>query len=58
MTRGCMVVTVKKSKAKSRPQLILVGGIVLYAPLACCSVRIDDVAVVSMMAACAPVLLR
>ena len=44
MTYGCMVAAVKNSPPKSWLRWGLVGGSVLYAPLACGSVRIDDVA--------------
>ena len=54
MTPSCRVATVKNSPSKSWLRDALVGGSVLYAPLAPCSVRIDDVAAAYIMAACTP----
>ena len=54
MTCGCRVAAVKNSPPKSGLRLGLFGGSVLYAPLVCGSVRVDDVAAVYIMAACAP----
>ena len=54
MTYGCMVAAVKNSPSKSWFQVKLVGGSVLYAPLAPCSVRVDDMAAAYIIAACAP----
>ena len=54
MTYGCMVAAVKNSPSKSWFQVKLVGGSVLYAPLACCSVHVDDVSAVNIMVTCAP----
>ena len=46
--------TVKNSPKTAWFQAKDIGGSVLYAPLACGSVRIDDVAAACIMAACAP----
>ena len=54
MTNGCRVATVKNSPNTGWFQAKIMGGSVLYAPLACCSVHIDDVAAVDIMVACAP----
>ena len=54
MTCGCMVAAVKNSPSMSWFQMKNVGGSVLYAPLAKCSVRVDDVAATYIIAACAP----
>ena len=54
MTCGCMVAAVKNSPSKSWLRPTLAGGSVLYAPLVCGSVRVDDVAATCIIAACAP----
>ena len=54
MTCGCMVAAVKNSPSKSWLRLGLAGGSVLYAPLACCSVHVDDLPAVNIMVTCAP----
>ena len=46
--------TVKNSPIMAWFQARIMCGSVLYAPLACCSVRIDDLAAVGIIAACAP----
>jgi Na+/serine symporter len=46
--------TVKNSPNTAWLHAGIMGGSVLYAPLACGSVRIDDLAAVGIMAACAP----
>ena len=54
MTNGCRVAMVKNSPNKHWLQAKVQGGSVLYAPLACGSVHIDDVAALSIMVACTP----
>ena len=54
MTYGCRVAAVKNSPPKSWLRPAFAGGSVLYAPLACGSVHVDDVAAVNIMVACAP----
>ena len=54
MTRGCRVAAVKNSPIMVSFQAMIMGGSVLYAPLACCSGHIDDVAAVGIMVTCAP----
>ena len=54
MTCGFSVATVKNSPIMNWFQAKIMGGSVLYAPLACGSVRIDDLAEAGISAACAP----
>ena len=54
MTNGCRGATVKNSPNTPWFQALIVGGSVLYAPLAFGSVHIDDMATVGIMVACAP----
>ena len=54
MTNGFSVATVKNSPNMAWFQARIMGGSVLCAPLACGSVRIDDLAAVGIIAACAP----
>ena len=54
MTYGCMVAALKNSPSMCWLRPKLVGGSVLYAPLACCSVHVDDLPAVNIMVTCAP----
>ena len=55
MTNGCMGRCGKEFAEEGLVfQARIIGGSVLYAPLACGSVHIDGVAAVGIMVACAP----
>ena len=54
MTNGFSVATVKNSPNMAWFQARIMGGSVLYAPLASGSVHIDDLAAEGIIVACAP----